>query len=65
MNKKRIVLIVAWFFLVVCAAMMLIGCCGWSHSYDFYHYQMDEAEPHKNVAYKSITKKDLEQKDFN
>ena len=65
-NKKRIVLIVAWFILVLCVVMILIGC---STS----KLNLEPLPPEKlqdllykenvNFAYKSVTKKDYEAKD--
>ena len=67
MNKKRIVLMAAWFLLVVCVVMMLIGCT--TSKPDFKPLPPEKLEnllfdePARNIAYKSVTKKDYECKE--
>ena len=66
MNKKQIVkriaLTVAWFLLVLCVVMILMGCATNRPMYDNLLFEKE----YEKLAYKSITIKEIiGEKDFN
>ena len=59
---KRIALTVAWFLLVLCVVMILMGCATNRPMYDNLLFEKE----YEKLAYKSITIKEIiGEKDFN
>ena len=65
MNSKqiarRIALTIAWFLLVLWVVTILMGCATNRPMYDNLLFEKE----YEKLAYKSVTKKDYEDKDFN
>ena len=62
-TARRIALTIAWFLLVLWVVTILMGCAT-NKEHPMYDNLLFE-ESYKNLAYKSVTKKDYEDKDFN
>ena len=61
--ERRIALTIAWFLLVLWVVTILMGCTT-NKEHPMYDNLLFE-KSYENLAYKSVTKKDYEDKDFN